>query len=580
MTSYTVRLGVPLLLLSAASCNLWPGGLGHVDMPYDEGATRQVEQRPLEEISVAAPTPVEEGLEAVRQRQPAPEGELPRAVQRVGDDIEPMSIAEMRLLVLQNNLDLQVALLDPELARVEVSAEEGVFDALIGGRFAYRRTDTPPLNGPLVEFTSPNPFLDGQQAKLTEVEQRRELLDMDLGVTVPLPTGGEIAVGGLFDQKSNIVDPTRFDQYLAATRFSFSQPLLRNAGPDANLAAIRMARVGQRRAQVTTKLAALRVLAMAEKAYWRLYAARRVLDVRAEQFRIASENLELSRRRVAEGLSPRVEIPRAEVGVYERLESLIAAEAGWQLAQRALKIHLATDRFPLRGAPMIDVTADPRLAGLRLDADALVARALAERLDLIELELQIIRDGLRVGFRENQVLPIANLDFQYGTLARDGSLGSAWTSQWDFDNPDLYVGLSFEVPLTNQRRRAQLQQAMLIRSQRLATKRARELTVQREVHDSIDVLERNWQRVLAARQNVLVAGVNYDAERRQFDQGLRTMREVLEALTELGQAQLREVAAIVDYQISQIDVAFASGTLLGYARVDLGPLQLPDPSLP
>ena len=51
----------------------------------------------------------------------------------------------------------------------------------------------------------------------------------------------------------------------------------------------------------------------------------------------------------------------------------------------------------------------------------------------------------------------------------------------------------------------------------------------------------------------------------------------LEALTELGQAQIREISAIVDYQVAQIDLAFASGTLLGYARVDLSPLELPNP---
>jgi outer membrane protein TolC len=103
--------------------------------------------------------------------------------------------------------------------------------------------------------------------------------------------------------------------------------------------------------------------------------------------------------------------------------------------------------------------------------------------------------------------------------------------------------------------------------------------VRREVLDTIDVIERNWQRVLAARQNVIVAGVNYDAERRQFEQGMRTMREVLETLTDLGQAQIREITAIVDYQVAQIDLAFASGMLLGYARVDFSPLELPSPSI-
>ena len=57
---------------------------------------------------------------------------------------------------------------------------------------------------------------------------------------------------------------------------------------------------------------------------------------------------------------------------------------------------------------------------------------------------------------------------------------------------------------------------------------------------------------------------------------------VMEALSDLGDAQLREIRAIVDYQVAQIDLAFASGTLLGYSRVDLAtlPLPLPDTVMP
>jgi outer membrane protein TolC len=560
--------------LAAASCNLWPGELGQVDLPYTEAAARAVDRRSLELDAAAPPRSIEEGVEAIRARRPDPEGEAPAVVREAEAGPVDLSVAELRQLVLANNLDLEVALLDPEIARTRVSAEEGRFDALIGGRFVYADVETPDLDGALADLTSPDQGLDKRRVKLTVVEQRKELLDMGLGVTVPLPTGGKIALEGMLNQR-NLVEPEVFEQYLAATRFSFSQPLLRNAGPDAATASIRLARVDQRISEVRTKLAALRILASAEKAYWRLYAARRFLDVRSEQFRLASENLELVRRRVAEGVTPRVEIVRAEVGFYKRVEALIIAETEWRLRQRDLKVQLASERFPLRQAPMIEVVTEPLLAGLELDAELLVRRALEERLELIELELGIVRDGIHVGFRENQILPIANLDFRYGILERDDSLGSAFSSQWDMDNQDVSVGLSFEIPFTNQRRRAQLDDALLTRARRLASRSARELAIREEVYDMVDVIGQNWQRIVAARQSVIVAGVNYDAERRQFEQGFRTMREVFEALADLGEAQLAEIRAIVDYQVAQVDLAFATGTLLGYARVDLSPLELP-----
>ena len=47
------------------------------------------------------------------------------------------------------------------------------------------------------------------------------------------------------------------------------------------------------------------------------------------------------------------------------------------------------------------------------------------------------------------------------------------------------------------------------------------------------------------------------------------MTEVLETLTKLGEAQVKEVKAIADYQVALVDLSYATGTLLGYSRVEI-----------
>ena len=133
---------------------------------------------------------------------------------------------------------------------------------------------------------------------------------------------------------------------------------------------------------------------------------------------------------------------------------------------------------------------------------------------------------------------------------------------------DWSIGLKFEMPLNNGVRREQLERAVLQRNQRLATKELQVLTVKKEIFDALDYVEQNWQRILAARQQVIVAGVNYQAELKQFNEGLRTMTEVLETLTRLGDAQLKELRAVTEYQVALIDTAYATGTLLGYSKLD------------
>jgi len=203
----------------------------------------------------------------------------------------------------------------------------------------------------------------------------------------------------------------------------------------------------------------------------------------------------------------------------------------------------------------------PTLVEFKFDRKQLVQHALEGRLDLLELELKLASDLTKIDYLSNQTLPMFMLDYSYASPGRDpSSYGGAFDQTINGNYADWSVGMRMEIPLTNELRKAQLDRAVHDRMQRLTTQQLRELSVRREIYDALDQLEQNWQRILAARQNVLLAGLNYDAELKQFREGLRTMTEVLETLTRLGEAQLREVRAIGDYQVSLIDLAFATGT--------------------
>ena len=93
-----------------------------------------------------------------------------------------------------------------------------------------------------------------------------------------------------------------------------------------------------------------------------------------------------------------------------------------------------------------------------------------------------------------------------------------------------------------------------------------------EVLSAIDQLEANWQSILASRQNAILAGRLYDAEKRQFELGLRTSTDVLDQQARYANAQSAEIKALTEYQIAQIDLAYATGTLLGAAKVGWEPI--------
>jgi len=281
---------------------------------------------------------------------------------------------------------------------------------------------------------------------------------------------------------------------------------------------------------------------------------------------------ERAERRVEAGEDAEIEIIRAESGLAERLEAIIVAENAIRQRQRDLKRILNMPEAPLGSSTRIILQTQPSPLGLDLDASSLAGHAVDNRMEMLELELQLALDASAVDLERNQVLPLFTLDYTYQLSGLGSSFGDSLDVLSDRSFDGWVVGLSAEIPLGNEAAKARVNRAILNRVQRLATREQRQLAIRQEVYDAVDQLETTWQRILAARQAAILAGRRLDGERRQLDVGMRTSTDVLDAAAALADAQLAEIRALADYQIAMIDIAFATGTLLGSAHIAWQPL--------
>ena len=512
------------------------------------------------------PTSIEDATDAFIEREIALAG-----ADADPESGAPITIADLRVSVIRNNLDLRVAEIAPRLAGETLNAERAKFDAVFVADLAYVNQDLPKGKSSIFDLSSNDPLLDKASAILSEAEQDREALKGGAGLIAPLPSGGKIGIKQsveIDDKTGSGLDSTT-DR--AATTFSISQPLLRGAGVEVNTASIRLARLGAGVEAAKAKLTLIRVLASAEKAYWRLYAAQKGLEVQREHLRLAIENRDLVVQLVEEGLTPPVERFAADLAVAQQLEDMVVGETAVRLRARDLSRILNRDDLPLGDPAAIRVASDPVLQRYQIDPDALAGRALDERLELLEVELKLAADAIKIGLAENATLPVFVLDFEFGLGDRSSTIGSSIANSFEFDNPQWAIGASAAIPITNDAAEARLRRSMLARLQTTATREQKRLKIRQEVYDAADVLEQNWQRILAARQNVIAAGANYEAEQRLFREGLRTAQDVLVALQQLGKARQKEVKVIAAYQAAQIDLAYATGSLLGYAGTEITP---------
>ena len=509
----------------------------------------------LAELSRSEPTTVKQAVADVAQ-DAVDVKEPPESIE--------LSLAEVRAAALANNLDLRVELVNPSIARETVNEEQAVFEALLFGSVEHDRTDrrSAVVDGP------------ARQSQSTAY---------DMGVRLPLRSGGTVTVDfpltrfddqtaptGAQGEKSSVIDPS----YDAGLSFSISQPLLRGAGIRANTHPIRIAKYQRDIADAQTTLAATRILANADRAYWLFYATRRELEVRRQQYELALQQLEQAEKRVAAGDAAEIEIMRAQSGVASRLEAIIIADTEVRRSQRTLKRIMNSADLSMESRTELIPTTDPNPLGLDLDAAALAEYAVANRMEMLELELQLAIDASTIDFERNKALPLFVLDYEYRMDGYAGSFNEAFRDLGGNSHVDHRIALQAEIPLGNQAARSRLRRAMLQRVQRLTTRAQRRLSIRQEVYDAVDALEQDWQRILAARQEVRLAGRTYEAEKRQFDVGLRTSTDVLQAAASVAAAQSREISALAAYEISQIDIAFATGTLIGRDGVFWEPIGL------
>jgi outer membrane protein TolC len=235
------------------------------------------------------------------------------------------------------------------------------------------------------------------------------------------------------------------------------------------------------------------------------------------------------------------------------------------------------------GAPVdapvnVQTSTPPEAQAFDLPAQPLLDMAMANRTELLQTELELIVDALQIEQAQDATRPglTATADYNFDGVGTEARRALRRVLNADFQT--WSIGLAGEVPLEgNLGAQARLRQAMLTRAQRLASEQSQRQSVRQEVLDAIDRVNSAWQRILAAQQSALLAGETLDAERRQFEAGLRTSTDVLSAASSLADAQSQEVRALTDHRVALVDLAVATGTVLGAAGITWS--HLPEPPL-
>ncbi len=461
----------------------------------------------------------------------------------------PLSLDEVRASALTSNLDLQVVRIEPAIAREQISVEEWAFEATFNSALQRNRIDPPPGN--LTFGLPPETISD----------------TWNNSINLPLYSGGTFSAETTMD-RTDINLPGFDSVYDTSTGLTFAQPLLRNGGFNVTTAGIRIAQGESGIADARAKLAAINVLAEAERAYWLLFGVRKELEISEQQLQIAQEQLDNAQRLYDTGFVSKVEILRSESGLLLRRTSNITARTNVFLAERELKRIIQRPDLPVESPIGLLPGTLPNPLGLTFERHQLVSMAMANRMELLELQILYLNQSIGIDVASNAVLPRLDVRLNARNLNSDPNFRRAEDLDSTGNFYDWTAGLTADIPLAgNQSARAARRQAEFARLRTAISQERQRVVITQDVLDAVDQFEQNWQRIVNGHRSVAAAQDAFNAESRLFELRQRTSDLVLQSAANLAVAQTELIRAIVDYQISIVDLAVATGTMLGYSHL-------------
>jgi outer membrane protein TolC len=459
-----------------------------------------------------------------------------------------LSLEDALHRALANSYTVRVASYNPAISRSGLVQAEAVFDAIYFMSLSNNNVDRP----------------TGSQLIGTKSKQ----FDLSGGIRKLLPSGMQVSTSlSLQRQSSNnqfqVIDPIYTSNFVG----EFTQPLLRNAGIDFNRSQIRIARNDTKVSRQAFKRQVRETLATVEQLYWALVRTRREVTIRA---RLLTEF-----EKIYDFLDQRRGFDTYLIQLSQTKANLEASRANFIVVVN--EVYNAEDRLiaaindpELNLAENIEIIPQdfPTTAPVEYDPVAQVQSALDNRSEIAEARLQIDSARIRVGAAKNQALPRLDLLFRYTVNGLGTSADDAFDQVTQTDFTEFLVGLDLEVPIGNRAAEAALRQAQLQHAQQIAALKGQIEQVILDVNVALRAIKTTHELIEPSLQEAdanedQVASVIARAERKNFT----ALNQELQARNALAESRSALLRALVEYNLSLIELERAKGTLLEYNNV-------------
>lgn len=481
-----------------------------------------------------------------------------------------MSLEQATRIAARNNLDVAIAAIQPAISEAAIVQAEARFDAVLFFEGSWNKIDRPQAQR-LIDSDGPG---GNPEVPVGLGSQISDVADLRTGIRKPMDTGGILTVSTgseYFNNKTPDFRSTPDPSWNNDVLVSLSQPLLRNFGQYVNRAEIYLTRNLSRRNVLNLHAQMLATLGDVEEVYWQLYLARQSLAIQQRLLNLTLDTRETILRR-ADFDASNIQAAQANAFVESRRQETIRARTQVRELSDQLKRLLHDPNLPIAEETLIVPLDEPIEMPLTFSLLDNVTQALRNRPEVRQALLEIDDASIRQVVADNLRLPLLNLNAQLGYLGLGGKWDEGYKDIGEGDFIEYLVGAQFEQPLGNRAAEAQMTQTRLARQQTV-------IGYKRVVQDVVLNVKNAMRTLAEAYETIAVAR----ATRRAFAENLRVLEarareqegmtpEFLELRLNTQQrvadAEIRELAAVVTYNIALARLHEATGTLLEHNRIE------------
>lgn len=471
-----------------------------------------------------------------------------------------LSLDEAVRLALEQNLQIKIARLDPQIQDVAVAQARASWSPALSTTFT-RNAQSQPAQSAIVPTSQNATFATG------------------VGVAQTLPWGGHYSVDWNNERQTTTNILSDFSPLLlSTTNLSYTQPLLRNFSIDQIREQLAISQKRRDLSDIDVRGVVAEISRRVESAYWDLVYANDNVAVQRQALDLSRQSLGENQQRVANGTMARVDIVQDEAEVAANQQNVIIAEGAVASAQNRLRVLIFDPSTPDVWSIALEPSDAAPFDDRPVDVTAAVARALQDRTDLQQARNAVDQNAVALRFSRNQILPDVSLVLNYGTFGVGGTeltpvdlssasnvlpssrsivsergYGSVLGDVFAGAYPQWTIGVQIGYQLSTSLARANLARAQLEADQTQLRVKDLEMQATLQVREAAQQVETNQKRVVAARASTALQREKLEAEQRKVAAGTSVPFFVIQAERDLAQAQTLETRALLDYEKARVD---------------------------